>query len=113
MQYGSVTFGGGSDGLPLATSRPTCVLYIDPKHFSNPPEKNAYPIVGVSYLLFYGNNNGVHVADKLKLINYMESSAAATLVGNLEYTSLAKPLPKFILQAANGTGAYAGHPCVH
>ncbi len=113
VQYGSVTFGGGSDGLPLATSRPTCVLYIDPKHFSNPPEKNAYPIVGVSYLLFYGSNNGVHVADKLKLINYMESPAAATLVGNLEYTSLAKPLPKFILQAANGTGAYAGHPCVH
>jgi phosphate transport system substrate-binding protein len=107
-----VTYGGGSDGITLATSRPTCVLYIDPKHFSNPPETNAYPIVGVSYLLFYGNNNGVHVPDKLKLINYLTSSAANTLVSGLEYTAINKGIQAVVSAAANGTGSYAGNACL-
>ncbi len=112
LSIGDVTFGGGSDGLQLATSRKTCVLYINPKHFANPDAKGAYPIVGVSYLLFYGNNNGVHVADKLKLINYIESAPANALVGGLEYTALGKSLQSLVRQAATGTGNYAGHPCI-
>lgn len=113
VQLGQVTFGGGSDGLPLGTSRPSCVYYIDPKHFSNPPEKNAYPIVGVSYMLFFGNSNGLHTSDRLKLVNYMTSAAANTVVSNLEYTALSKGLQKSIASAANGTGVFAGHPCIH
>jgi phosphate transport system substrate-binding protein len=112
VQRNAVSYGEGSDGIQLHTNRPECIFYIDPKHFANPLEANAYPIVGVSYLMFYGNNNGVHVADKLKLINYITSSAANTLVGGIEYTSLAGGLQKAIASAANGTGEYAGKPCI-
>jgi phosphate transport system substrate-binding protein len=108
-----VTFGGGSDGIPLASSRKSCIYYIDPKHFANPPEKNAYPMVGVSYLLMFGNSNGLHTADRLKLVNYITSAAANTVVGNLEYTALSKGLQNSIRSAADGTGAFAGHPCIH
>ncbi|HTA40408.1 MAG TPA: substrate-binding domain-containing protein [Candidatus Acidoferrales bacterium] len=113
VQLGDVTFGGGSDGLPLGTSRKSCIYYIDPSHFANPPEKDAYPIVGVSYFLMFGNSNGLHTADRLKLVNYMISPAANTVVSNLEYTALNKGLQKSIGQAANGTGPFAGHPCIH
>jgi phosphate transport system substrate-binding protein len=43
----SITYGEGSDGQPLGTSRPECILYIDPSHIVTPPHK-AYPIVGLS-----------------------------------------------------------------
>lgn len=63
----SIVYGEGSDGNPLASSTPWCQLYIPATTYVNPP-KGAYPIVDVSYLLFYGNNNGVHVSDKEALI---------------------------------------------
>jgi ABC-type phosphate transport system substrate-binding protein len=108
---GSISFGMGSDGIRLGTTKPLCVMFVNPSHFANPSHAGAYPIVGVSYLLFYGNNNGVHVADKLKLINYMTSTAANTVVSNLEYTPLTAGLQKLVKAAANGTGAYAGKAC--
>jgi phosphate transport system substrate-binding protein len=113
VQLGSVTFGGGSD-VPnqLATTRPECIFFVNPTHFTNPLEKEAYPIVGISYLLFYGNNNGVHVADKKTLINFIESSAGNAITSSLEYAPLSKGLQNGILAAANGTGSYAGKPCI-
>ncbi len=83
----NITYGGGSDGQPLGTSTPWCILYIDPSVFDAPPKK-AYPIVGVSYMLFYGLNNGQHLPDKQALINFMYSSQAKAIVSKLEYTSM-------------------------
>jgi phosphate transport system substrate-binding protein len=112
VQLNDVTFGMGADLLPLATSRPECVFFVNPSVYDNPPEAHAYPLVGLSYLMFYGNNNGVHVADKVKLINYIMSPAGNTVLGNLEYTPIAKGLQNGVLAATNGTGAYAGKPCI-
>jgi len=114
VQLGAVTFGGFSDGLtpPVTTTRPDCIFYINPKHFTNPLEKTAYPLVGISYLLFYGNNQGVHTADKIKLIDFIESAAGNAITSKLEYAPLAKGLQNGIVAAANGTGAYAGKPCI-
>ncbi|HEY1427967.1 MAG TPA: substrate-binding domain-containing protein [Candidatus Tumulicola sp.] len=100
----SITYGEGSDGVPLGTSRPECVLYIDPSHFVT-PQARAYPIVGISYFLFYGNNNGVHVSDKKALITYMESKAATKVVKKLEYTPLPASIQNAVLNALNGTGS--------
>ena len=54
----NITYGEGSDEVPLGTSTPWCILYVDPSNFISPPAKT-YPIVGISYMLFYGQNNGV------------------------------------------------------
>ena len=68
----NVTYGGGSDGNPLGSSTPWCQLYIDPSNYDKPPKKS-YPIVGPTYLMFYGQNNGVHVSDKIALIKFLMS----------------------------------------
>ena len=83
----NITYGGGSDGNPLGSTTPWCQLYVDPKHFVSPPAKT-YPIVGLSYWLFYGQNNGIHLADKKTLINFLVSKKANKLVSNLEYAAL-------------------------
>jgi phosphate transport system substrate-binding protein len=102
----NITFGGGSDGQPLGTSAPQCVLYVDPSNFVTPAAK-AYPIVGISYFLFYGNNNGVHVSDKIALIKFMESAQANKIVKKLEYTSLSSSIQKAVLSALNGSSKKA------
>ncbi len=61
----NIIYGEGSDGNPLGSTTPWCQLYVDPSKFSTPP-KASYPIVGISYWLFYGQNNGIHVADKTR-----------------------------------------------
>jgi phosphate transport system substrate-binding protein len=106
----AITYGEGSDGLPLGTSRPECVLYVDPKNFVKPPAGTSYPIVGMSYFLFYGKNNGVHVSDKQALITFMESATAATVVKKLEYTALSGSLKTAVLNALNGSGSHP--PCL-
>lgn len=108
-----ITFGGGSDGLPLASSTPWCQLYIDPKNFTSPP-KGAYPIVGLSYWLFYGQNNGVHVPDKQTLVNFITTTKANSIVKTLEYAPLSKSIHNAIVNALNGTGGGSGQgkPCL-
>jgi ABC-type phosphate transport system substrate-binding protein len=108
----SITQGEGSDFLPLATSRPDCILFINPSHFANPPTPHSYPIVGISYLLFYGNSNGVHTADRQKLVTFLTSSAANAIVNKLEYQSLKPAIQNVVYEAATGTGTYAGKPCM-
>jgi ABC-type phosphate transport system substrate-binding protein len=98
-----ITYGEGSDEQPLGTSAPWCVLYVDYKNYVNPPAK-AYPIVALSYLLFYGQNNGVHVSDKTALIKFLESSSANKIVNKLEYTSLSPSIQTASLKALNGNG---------
>jgi len=105
----NIQYGEGSDGVPLGTSRPECVLYIDPSKFVSPPAK-AYPIVTISYLLLYGNNNSVHVSDKKKLVKYLYSNAANTIIDGFENTPLALSVRTAALNALNGSGSV--QPCL-
>jgi ABC-type phosphate transport system substrate-binding protein len=109
----SIVYGEGSDGNPLGSSTPWCQLYIPTNDYDD-PAKGAYPIVAVSYLLFYGNNNGVHVSDKEKLINFLESSSANKIANKLEYTPLSSGIETAVLNALNGTGggSGSGNPCL-
>ncbi|MFY9884978.1 MAG: substrate-binding domain-containing protein [Candidatus Cybelea sp.] len=108
---GNITYGGGSDGNPLGGNRKYCQLYIDPSNWNFPRQQaGSYPIVGVSYLLFYGQNNGVHVADKTTLIKYIASPAANTIVKSLEYAPLNSGIHTAILNALNGSSSHK--PCL-
>ncbi|MBV8530140.1 MAG: hypothetical protein JO104_02400, partial [Candidatus Eremiobacteraeota bacterium] len=88
---------------------------VDPSHFVEPPA-GSYPIVGISYLLFYGNNNGVHLADKQTLITYVTSPSANGLLKKLEYAPMPTSIHTKVRHAANGTAGGgphgAGHPCI-
>lgn len=111
----SITTGGGSDNVNLSSvgdTRPDCILFVNPSEFVNPAQSNGYPIVGVTYLLFYGSNNGVHTADKTKLINYITSSAANSVVSSFEYSPLGSSVQSQVQAAANGTGTYSGKACI-
>lgn len=111
----SITFGGGSDGINLGTvgdTRTDCTMYIDPSKFANPANSSAYPIVGVSYLLFYGHNNNVHTADKKRLINYINSTTGGTLMKHNEYAPLSSTIRSLVTSATNGTNSYSGKACL-
>ena len=99
----SITYGEGSDLNPLGTSAPWCILFINPSNYVTPPAK-AWPVVDVTYLLFYGQNNGVHVSDKTKLINFLESKSARTIVNKLRYAVLSTSIQTAVLNALNGNG---------
>lgn len=100
----AITYGEGSDGVPLGTSAPWCVLYIDPKNFVSPPS-GTYPVVGVSYLLFYGQNNGFHTSDKKALINWLVTSTQAnSIINKLEYIPMPLSIHTAELNALNGNG---------
>jgi hypothetical protein len=97
----------GSDGVALASSTPNCQLYIPPSVFVTPTNAKAYPIVGLSYWLFYGENQGVHTADKTTLIKFIASTAANSVLGHYEYTPLVTGVHSQILKALNGHGKVA------
>lgn len=99
----NIQYGIGSDGNSLGSSTPWCQLYIPPTDFVA-PKGHTYPIVGISYLLFYGNNNGVHVSDKKTLINFLESSTANTIEGKFEATALSSSVETAVVNALNGNG---------
>ncbi len=111
----SITFGGATDGINLGTvgdTRTDCIIYVDPSHFANPSTGNAYPIVGISYLLFYGKNNNVHIADKKKLINFVASPAGNAITASFEYAPISTSIQNVINAAANGTGSYTHKACI-
>ncbi|MBV9056050.1 MAG: substrate-binding domain-containing protein [Candidatus Eremiobacteraeota bacterium] len=99
----AITYGGGSDEVPLGSSAPWCQLYIDPKNFVN-PQHGSYPIVAISYLLFYGQNHGIHTSDKQALVKYLEGKKANAIIQPLEYVSLASTVRTAVLNALNGNG---------
>ena len=107
----SITYGGGSDEVPLPTSRPECILYIDPLHFAGGgAPKGAYPIVEIGYLLFYGNNNGVHTFAKRHLLHFLSTASARKIETAFGYTALGSSLQNAIDQAVQGGHGHA--PCV-
>lgn len=118
----SITFGGGSDGVPLANGgtadpRPECILYIDPSKFTHAPA-GAYPISAVSYLLFYEHNN-VHYTDTLAFVKWLDGEdtatqpTAASIMSSLEYVPLSKSIDTAIKTAVDhGASSSDTHPCL-
>jgi ABC-type phosphate transport system substrate-binding protein len=109
----SIQHGEGSDGVSLGTSRPECVLYIPPSSFTH-LSAGSYPIIGVSYLLFYGDNsagpNASHTSDQEKLINYLMSYKASQLEMGLEYQPLSPSIRSAVLVGVNGGSGKK--PCI-
>jgi len=56
-------------------------------------------------MLFYGQDNGVHVSDKSALIKYLNSAPANKLASKLEYSPLSAAVQKAVLGALEGRGA--------
>src|SRR5581483_2995865 len=49
----AIQYGECNDLQSCGSSRPECILFVPPNNFVNPPSGD-YPIVGLSYMLFYG-----------------------------------------------------------
>ena len=88
--------------MPLANAARRGASSTSTRATSSPRRPKAYPIVGISYLLFYGQNNGVHVSDKQKLIKYIASTSANKVVQKLEYVPLSSSIHTAILNALAG-----------
>ena len=114
----SITLGGSGDipSQPLGSSRPDCILYIDPSTFQNPGGTSAYPIVGLSYFLFYGTGNGAtgtgHLADLQTLEKYLAAGHKGGSPYGNEYATLPLAVRNVVKAAATGTGAYLGKACI-
>jgi ABC-type phosphate transport system substrate-binding protein len=112
----AIEYGMGSDGLALGTgapvpdSRPDCQLYINSLTTLQSAPYRAYPIIAVSYMMFYGNNQGYHTAQKEKLIKFMISAKANKIVDGLEYIALSPTIQTAVSNALNGTG-HSTKPC--
>ncbi len=104
----NITYGGCSDGVACGSSRPECILYVDGSKFVSPPSGD-YPIVGLSYLMFYGQNNA-HSADDKTLINWLTTKPASAIINKLEYAALSSSIHKAVVKALNGAGTKA--PCI-
>jgi len=110
------TIMGGASDNPVAgglgSSRSECVFFVDPNSFDDPTSTNAYPIVGNSYLLFYGKGQiSGHFSNLQKLMNYVISAAAGTQLKGLEYAPLPQSIRSVESQAINGKGSYLHKPC--
>ncbi|HEV3154350.1 MAG TPA: substrate-binding domain-containing protein [Candidatus Baltobacteraceae bacterium] len=112
----SLTMGGASDNPVaggLGSSRSDCVFFINPNSFDNPTASGAYPIVGSSYLLFYGQHQITgHVNNLKTLAKYVVGFNAANLIKSLEYQPLPTGIRNTELNAINGTGSYSGKACI-
>ncbi|HEX3369508.1 MAG TPA: substrate-binding domain-containing protein, partial [Candidatus Cybelea sp.] len=103
-----IQYGMGSDGVSLGSSTPNCQLYIPPSVFVNPPTV-AYPIIGLSYFMFYGKDQmrsgSNHFSDLKGLIQYLDSTAWNNALPNLEYSPLPASTQAKIQKALTGTHA--------
>jgi|SRR5579863_1316508 len=110
-----IVYGEGGDGITLGSSNPQCQLYIPPSAFDQAPGGD-YPIVGLSYFLFYTKNNvrggSNHLTDIKGLIQYLDSSAWNNALPNLEYTPLPASTQKKVQQAAFGKGSHHTGACL-
>ena len=109
-----IQYGEGGDGMALGSSSPQCQLYIPPSAFDQAPGGD-YPIVGLSYFLFYTQNNTrngkSHLTDIENLITYLDSNAWNNDLPALEYTPLPASTQKKVQQAAFGRGMHP-KPCL-
>jgi ABC-type phosphate transport system substrate-binding protein len=105
----AIQYGECNDLQTCGSSRPECILFVPPNNFVSPPSGD-YPIVGLSYALFYNQSN-LHYGDDKTLINYLTSTPATTIINKLEYVPLSGSIHKAVLKALNGTAKV--HPCLN
>lgn len=105
----AIQYGECDDLVSCGSSAPKCILFVPPNNFVSPPSGD-YPIVGISYMLFYGMNNA-HYADDVTLVKYMVSKPANTIVNKLEYAALSSSIHNAVTKALNGTAKI--HPCLN
>jgi phosphate transport system substrate-binding protein len=105
----AINYGQCDDLVSCGSSRPECIVYVPASKFVTPPTGD-YPIVGLSYMLFYGQNNP-HYGDLVTLVKYVTSTGANSIVNKLEYASLSGSIHKAVLKALNGTAKV--HPCLN
>ncbi len=98
----SIHYGECDDLNPCGSSAPQCILYVPPNNFVSPPSGD-YPIVGVSYIMFYGQNN-LHYGDDKTLIQFLASTNASKIINKEEYVALGSSIHKAVLKALNGGG---------
>ena len=107
----TITYGMGADGITLGSSTPNCQLYINPTTFVNPPTGD-YPVVGLTYLMFYGQNNGKrHGGDEGKMVNYIGSNNYKNILAPLEYTPIPAATVTNVRKALKGSGSVK--PCLN
>ncbi len=113
-----VTYGESGDvptPVSLGSTRPDCILFINPSHFAH-TAADTFPIVGVSYLMFYGKNNA-HYADDKALISWLTgvtpsgSSPANAAMIKTGYVPLSAGIHQAIRNALNGHG-HSTSPCL-
>lgn len=106
-----IVYGEGSDGVSMGSSTPNCQLYIPPSAFVNPPA-GAYPIIGLSYFMFYGKDQSRagsnHYTDLAALIKYIDSAAWNNALPGLEYSPLPSSTQTKVQKAAFGNLAGKG-----
>ena len=105
----AISYGECDDLANCGSSKPKCILFVPPSNYVSPASGD-YPIVGLSYLLFYGQNNP-HYGDLKTLVNYMVSLPANKIINKLEYAPLSASIHKAVLKALNGTARI--HPCLN
>ena len=107
-----IQYGVGADGPPLAgDTRPDCAFFINPATAFAKTPVQGYPLMAIDYMLFYGNNNGVHTADKKTLVEYLISAKAAKIINSMEYTTLDQSVNTAVSDAIHGTGSHPS-PCM-
>lgn len=106
---------GGSDSGFVGSSQPQCIAYIPAISYADPIAPNAYPIVEVSYGLFYSTSNG-HFADVQSLLEYIDtnsgSSPAAGTSDQVVESNGYVPLPSLVKSYLNNTITGGKKPCL-
>lgn len=101
----TISYGMGADGITLGSSTPWCQLEINPTTFVDPPAGD-YPIVGLTYLLMYGQHNGArHYKDLANMVRFIGSTKYKNELEPLEYTALPNSTVRAIDQAAKGNAS--------
>lgn len=69
--------GTGPAQESIPTGCPLCIQHVSEQSYRDSSVSGAYPIVGISYLLFYGMNNA-HVADVTSLIKFIGATGGTS-----------------------------------
>ena len=112
LRANAIQYGMGADNLPLSgDTRPDCAFYINPDKQLVKTPFQAYPIMAINYMMFYGNNNGVHTNDKKTLISYMLSAPASAIINKMEYAPVSTSIQTAVHDAFHGVGSHPS-PCL-
>ncbi|HZV77001.1 MAG TPA: substrate-binding domain-containing protein [Candidatus Babeliales bacterium] len=107
-----IEYGEGADGNPLESTEPYCQLVIDPSDFQNPTGSGAYPIVAISYWLFY-QYPPAHLTDQETLVKFLASKKGNNVIDKIqEYQPLPTGIHTAILGALKGNKKQKHNACL-